>query len=114
MMPRLLWVLQRITGALLVVLLVLHFWVEHFVSENLRRGNLTYADIRARVASPLWQTVDIAFLLIALLHGLSGARNILLDFSRLTRRGARLATVALCAAGIVWAWWGIQAFRNLR
>src|SRR5579864_2052644 len=27
------WWLQRITGALLVILLIAHFWVEHFVSE---------------------------------------------------------------------------------
>lgn len=108
------WYLQRITGAILVVLLVMHFWVEHFVSENLRRGDLTYDAIRARISNPWWQAIDIAFLLIALVHGLSGARNIVLDYSRIGRRGAQVATVLLCGAGIVWAWWGIEAFRNLR
>jgi succinate dehydrogenase hydrophobic anchor subunit len=108
------WYLQRITGALLVILLIMHFWVEHFVSENLRRGDLTYDAIRARIVNPVWQAVDIAFLLIALVHGLSGARSIVMDYSRITRRGAQIATVALCIVGVMWAWWGIQAFKNLR
>lgn len=113
-MPALLWYLQRVTGALLAVLLILHFWVEHFVSENLRRGDLTYSAIRARIVNPLWQAVDIAFLLIALVHGLAGARNILLDYSRIGRRGARLATAGLIVVGAVWAWWGVEAFRNIQ
>jgi succinate dehydrogenase / fumarate reductase membrane anchor subunit len=108
------WYLQRITGALLVILLIMHFWVEHFVSENLLRGDLTYDAIRVRISNPVWQAIDIAFLLIALVHGLSGARNIVLDYSRIGRRGARIATVALCVVGVVWAWWGVEAFKNLR
>lgn len=113
MMPAILWYLQRITGALLVVLLVAHFWVEHFVSENLRRGDLTFEAIRARITNPAWQAIDIAFLLIALLHGLAGARNIVMDYSSIGRRGARIATAALIVIGAVWAWWGIAAFQNL-
>lgn len=108
------WYLQRITGGALAVLLIVHFWVEHFVSENLRRGDLTYGAIRARITNPWWQAIDIAFLLIALVHGLSGARNILLDYSRIGRRGARFATSGLVLIGAVWAWWGVEAFRNLR
>jgi succinate dehydrogenase hydrophobic anchor subunit len=88
--------------------------VEHFVSENLRRGDLTYDAIRARISNPVWQTIDIAFLLIALVHGLSGARNIVMDYSRIGRRGARIATVTFAVIGVVWAWWGIEAFKNLR
>ncbi len=108
------WYTQRITGAALLLLLIAHFWVEHFVSENLLRGDLTYAAIRARIATPAWQAIDIAFLLIALLHGLSGLRSILLDFSRIGRNGARIFTAALIVVGAVWAYWGIEAFRNLR
>lgn len=113
MIPALWWYFQRVTGAALVVLLIMHFWVEHFVSENLRRGDLTYSAIRARIENPYWQAIDIAFLLIALAHGLSGARNILLDYSRIGRRGARIATGGLILVGLVWAWWGIGAFSNL-
>jgi len=113
-MAAIIWYLQRITGALLVLLLIAHFFVEHFISENLRRGDLTYAAIRARITNPVWQAIDIAFLLIALLHGLSGTRNVVMDYSRVGRRGARVVTAVLCAVGALWAWWGVAAFANLR
>ena len=107
------WYLQRITGALLLVLLAAHFWVEHFMSEPLRRGQLTYDVIRARIENPYWQTIDIAFLLVALYHGLNGVRNILLDYSKIGKSGARLGTAILVLAGALWAYWGVEAFRNL-
>lgn len=107
------WWMQRISGALLVMLLAAHFWVEHFMSAELRRGDLSFAAIHARIANPLWQAIDIAFLLVALWHGLNGLRNVVLDYSRVGRRAAQAVTVVLLAAGVVWAWWGIDAFRNL-
>ena len=107
------WWLQRITGALLVVLLAAHFWVEHFITADLQRGNLTFNAIHARVANPLWQVIDISFLLVALYHGLNGLRNIVLDYSRVSVRAMQAITAALMVLGVVWAWWGITAFRNL-
>ena len=107
------WYLQRITGALLVILLAAHFWVEHFMSAELRRGDLSYEAILSRIANPVWQSIDIAFLLVALYHGLSGLRNIILDYSRIGRRAVQALSALLVAAGVVWAWWGIEAFRNL-
>jgi succinate dehydrogenase membrane anchor subunit len=107
------WYLQRITGALLVVLLAAHFWVEHFMTADLQRGDLTYEAIHARVSNPLWQAIDISFLLVALYHGLNGLRNIALDYSRVSVRAMQAITAALATLGIVWAYWGIMAFRNL-
>ena len=107
------WYLQRITGALLLILLAAHFWVEHFVSAPLRRGELTYEVILARISNPYWQAIDITFLLVALYHGLNGLRSIILDYGSIGRTAARASTVALVFAGMLWAWWGIEAFRNL-
>ena len=107
------WYAQRITGALLVVLLVAHFWVEHFASATLLRGELTFEAIRARISTRLWQAIDIAFLLVALYHGLNGVRNIVVDYSRVGTLGARVVTAALILVGSLWAYWGIEAFQNL-
>ena len=107
------WYLQRVTGALLLILLVAHFWVEHFMSAPLRRGEITYALILSRVSNRHWQAVDIAFLMIALYHGLSGLRSIILDYGFIGKRTARAITLLLIIAGAVWAYWGIEAFRNL-
>lgn len=107
------WYLQRITGALLLLLLVAHFWVEHFMTAELRRGNLTYNAIAARISNPLWQFIDILFLLVALYHGLNGLRNILLDYSRVGVRAMQAITALLVIVGALWAYWGIEAFQNL-
>ena len=107
------WYLQRITGAMLVILLAAHFWVEHFMTAELQRGDLTYAAIRARVSNPAWQYIDISFLLVALYHGLNGLRNIVLDYSRFSPRAVSVVSAVLAACGIIWAYWGVTAFRNL-
>lgn len=107
------WYLQRITGGLLLVLLAAHFWVEHFMSAPLRRGDLTFEVIASRISNPAWQVIDISFLIVALFHGLNGLRNIILDYGRLGRRAVGAMNVALVLIGMIWAWWGISAFRRL-
>ena len=83
------------------------------MSHELLRGDLSYQAILARISNPVWQSIDIAFLLIALYHGLNGLRNIILDYSRIGVRSARVITGGIVVAGCVCAWWGIEAFRNL-
>lgn len=107
------WYTQRVTGALLVPLLVAHFWVEHFRSRTLLRGDLSYEAIIDRIANPVWQSIDIAFLAIALIHGLNGLRSIVLDYGRVGPRAVRVVTVAFVGIGALWLWWGVQAFSRL-
>ncbi len=107
------WYLQRVTGALLLLLLIAHFWVEHFTSETLLRGQMSFEAIEARIRMPLWQSIDIAFLAVALYHGLNGLRNILLDYSTIGRGAQRALTALLLAAGMLWMYWGVEAFANL-
>ena len=109
----LVWYAQRVTGALLVPLLVAHFWVEHFMSKTLLRGDLSYDVILSRISNPLWQGIDVGFLLVALVHGLIGLRVIMLDYSWVGPKAARAVTTLLVVVGGVWAWWGIQAFSKL-
>lgn len=107
------WYFQRVTGGLLLILLAAHFWVEHFMTAPLLRGNLTFEVISARVSNPAWQGIDIAFLIVALLHGLNGLRNIVLDYGRLGKTAVAAMNVALILLGVVWVWWGITAFSRL-
>ena len=107
------WYAQRITGVVLIPLLIAHFWVEHFMSATLLRGDLTYAVILHRIANPWWQAVDIGFLVIALYHGLNGLYGIVLDYGKVGPRAARFTAVFLVVVGIAWTWWGVTAFRNL-
>jgi len=104
------WYLQRITGAALVPLLVLHFWVEHFTAD-VHDGGLTFEVVQRRFFQNSWfVAVDIAFLLVALYHGLNGLRNIILDFGRVTARYRVAVTVLLVFVGLIVAYWGVDAF----
>lgn len=107
------WYFQRVTGGLLLVLLAAHFWVEHFMTAPVLHGELTYQAIAARITTPAWQAIDIAFLVVALFHGLSGLRNIILDYGKLGRRAMGAMDAGLIVIGLAWAWWGINAFRRL-
>jgi succinate dehydrogenase / fumarate reductase, membrane anchor subunit len=103
------WYLQRITGAALLLLLILHFWVEHFTTE-VRHGGLTFEVIQQRFFQNRWfVAIDIAFLLIALYHGLNGVRNIIFDFGCVRARYRIAVTVLLVVVGLIIAYWGIDA-----
>ena len=104
------WYLQRITGAALLVLLIMHFWVEHFTAEVRTPAGLTFEVIQARFfRNPWFVAVDITFLFIALYHGLNGIRNICLDYTWGTRFRTPI-TIAIVLVGIVVAYWGVTAF----
>ena len=104
------WYLQRITGLALLILLILHFWVEHFTAP-VRTGGLTFEVVQQRFfRNPWFVTVDVAFLIVALYHGLNGVRNIILDAGRVTPRFKVGVTLGLFLFGLVIAYWGIGAF----
>src|SRR3954447_18341813 len=101
------WYLQRITGAALLVLLIMHFWVEHFSAEVRTPAGLTFEVIQRRFFQNHWfVAVDITFLFVALYHGLNGIRNIIFDFGRVTRTYRIAVTALLIVFGLVVAYWG--------
>jgi succinate dehydrogenase cytochrome b556 subunit len=103
------WYMQRVTGAALLGLLVLHFWTNHYAAD-VRHGDLSFDVVQKRMSHPWMQAIEISFLLIALYHGLNGLRNIILDYSWVKPRIRRPITAILIILGIVWAYWGITAF----
>lgn len=103
------WWLQRVTGAALVVLLIMHFWTNHYAAD-VRRGELSFEIVQKRMQNPWMVAIEISFLLIALYHGLNGLRNIILDYGWVTPRIARSVTGVIILVGVAWAYWGITAF----
>jgi succinate dehydrogenase / fumarate reductase membrane anchor subunit len=78
-----LWLLQRISAVLLVLLLCLHVWASNFSADwalLLRAG------------------IDISLLVVALFHGLNGLRTIVLDFG-LGVQARRFVSVSLWMLG---------------
>lgn len=104
------WYTQRITGALLLLLLVMHFWLVHYTAGPVREGKLTFDVIQARISDPRMQAINIAFLIVALYHGLNGLRNILFDYSWFGPKARKAINILLILVGLAWTYWGVTAF----
>ncbi|MBN2070539.1 MAG: succinate dehydrogenase, hydrophobic membrane anchor protein [Candidatus Krumholzibacteriota bacterium] len=72
----LLWFFQRITGVYLAAILLIHVINLHVLIG----GEVTFAAIAERVATPMWKTLNISFLIIALFHGLYGMWVVFEDY----------------------------------
>ena len=71
-----LWLIKIVTGPFLIVLILIHFIVNHFIGQN---GLLTYADVIAYYKNPIIPIMEICFLAAVVTHSLSGLRGIILD-----------------------------------
>lgn len=85
------WFFQRITGAVLLLTLLGHFWVLHFFPPE--HGNITYETVMARLSHPLWRTFDLLFLVFGLYHGMNGVTMVIHDYIR--SKNLRMTLVGL-------------------
>jgi len=70
------WLLQRLSGVILFVMLVVHFTLMHYMGFEKR----LYADVLRRLSNPLWKTFDLVFLSLALYHGWYGVWAVVQDY----------------------------------
>ena len=92
------WWVQRITGAALLITLLVHFWVLHFFAPN--HGDITYQTVMQRLSHPLWRVTDLVFLVVGLYHGANGALLVIQDYIR--NPMVRIAVVGtLCVVALV-------------
>lgn len=97
------WFFQRLSAVLLVVLLGIHIYVDHFwhVGED-----LTVSNINERLREAVFIVIDYSLLAVVLFHGLNGTRTVLFDFDRFAKR-KDLIDVGLWVLGIAMMVWGI-------
>lgn len=102
-----LWMLQRISAAVLLFGLITHLIATHILSI----GELSYDNIAERLQSGFFITVDILLLAASVFHALNGTRMVLLDyfFKEFTHR--RILDLVLLVFGLaafvygLWALW---------
>jgi succinate dehydrogenase / fumarate reductase membrane anchor subunit len=99
------WLMQRITAALLAVVLGVHLYVLHFSGEH---AALTVAGVSIRLKSLAYLLVDYSLLAAALYHGLYGLRSVLLDYIS-GGRTERALTVAVWVVGLGAFVYGVYA-----
>ena len=73
------WIFMRMSGLLLVFLVLGHLLIMNILDGGVQRIN--FAFVAGRWASPFWQTWDLAQLWLAQLHGTNGLRTIINDYA---------------------------------
>lgn len=94
--------MQRISAVALLIFLTVHMVVVHYPPFH-----IDFSRIAERMADPLWQAVDIAFLFFVLLHALAGSYVVLTDVQRFNR-GKRILAGAALVIGLVAFIYGVQ------
>lgn len=99
-----LWLVKIITGLFIVVILLIHFVVNHLIAPG---GLLTYADVIAYYQIPIVPVMETVFIFLAVIHSLLGLRSIILDLkpSDGLLRTIDIAFISLGAVSIVYGVW---------
>jgi succinate dehydrogenase / fumarate reductase membrane anchor subunit len=85
------WIFMRVSGVVLVVLVLGHLFIMNILDGGVHRVN--WAFVAGRWSSPFWQLWDLMMLWLAQLHGTNGLRTIINDYTR--RDATRLWLKAL-------------------
>ncbi len=72
------WYLQRISGAILLLALIAHFWVLHFFPPQ--HGEITFESVMQRLQHPVWKGIDLLFLTAGIFHGMKGVLIVVNDY----------------------------------
>ena len=77
------WMFMRLSGLLLVVLVLGHLYIMLVLDGGVQRIN--FAFVAGRWSSPFWQVWDLAQLWLAELHGVNGLRTVINDYAEKDR-----------------------------
>jgi succinate dehydrogenase / fumarate reductase, membrane anchor subunit len=81
------WFFMRISGLVLIFLVLIHIYVMHLVGEGV--DQVDFAFVAERWDNVGWKTFDWLMLFLALLHGVNGVRIVINDYVH--RPGLRAA-----------------------
>ncbi|MFE5775228.1 succinate dehydrogenase hydrophobic membrane anchor subunit [Brachybacterium halotolerans subsp. kimchii] len=74
------WLFMRFSGAILVILVFGHLFVNLWLGEGVQR--IDFAFVSGKWANPFWQTWDLLMLWLGMFHGGNGVRTIINDYAR--------------------------------
>ena len=77
------WLFMRISGIVLVFLVLGHIFIMNMLDGGVQRIN--FAFVAGRWASPFWQVWDLLQLWLAMIHGGNGLRTIINDYAESDR-----------------------------
>jgi succinate dehydrogenase / fumarate reductase membrane anchor subunit len=74
------WFFMRVSGIVLLFLVLIHLYIMHLVDAGVERVNFEF--VAARWDNVGWKSFDWILLFLALLHGVNGLRIIVEDYVR--------------------------------
>lgn len=94
------WLFMRWSGALLLVLILVHLFVNLMLGDGINQ--IDFAFVAGKWANPFWQWFDLVMLWLAMLHGTNGLRIIIDDYAdaAMTRLWLKVVLVT-CSAAII-------------
>jgi succinate dehydrogenase/fumarate reductase cytochrome b subunit len=104
-----LWMLKIFSGLLIIIILVIHFIVNHFLAPE---GLLTFNDVVHYYSNnPIVPIMEGFFLFFVVTHSLTGVRSIFLDLnpSRSVRRVMDIVLIGIGVVSIVYGFWLLGA-----
>jgi len=102
------WVFQRITGIILVVVMIGHYILMHYTPES---GH-TYDAVLARMQSNWYRVLDLTFVILGMYHGLNGIWGIFRDYKLKSWQTISLVGV-LIVAGLAFTLWGVKTILDI-
>lgn len=93
------WLFMRISGVVLVVLVIGHLLIMNILDGGVQRINFGF--VAGRWASPFWQVWDLLQLWLAMIHGTNGLRTIISDYASKPNTRMWLHTVLYVSAVFV-------------
>ncbi len=106
------WFIQRVSGIVLVILLILHFALMHYPLPGDSDG-YKIENVINRLDSPYWKAFDIFFLVFAIYHGMNGLWQVLQDYKM--KQGFRLVLYgAIFSVGIFFLTLGTITIINFK
>jgi len=97
------WLIKIIAGLFIVVLLGIHFVVNHLVAPG---GLLTYSDVVRYYQNPIVVAMEITFLVVVITHSFLGLRSIMLDLNP-SQRVLKIIDTTLLVIGAAAVSYGI-------
>lgn len=94
------WLYMRVSGALLVILIFGHLFVNMVLPEGGVHA-LNFAFVVGKYATPFWQVWDVLMLWLAFIHGANGMRTIVNDYIQRRRLRITLVSAIWIAAGLL-------------
>lgn len=102
------WVVLYLTGAFLLVFLFVHLGILHYSIV----GPITVNQVAERLRSPAIQILDLGLLALALFHGLTGLRRVVLDLGVFTQKAERFFFWVLMGFGGFSFLFGLWIFKT--